>query len=148
MTNIRSATREPVGASGSVARESLIWCIIVCHLVLMNGCMTTRQASVQGDEIPSSGNSKILRVILKNGSMITFNDDGGKLIEKTTAQGAYRAIVGVSEEGKVIEIDPRLAVDVKIESKSANVGGTILLVLGIASVVGAAVLIELLSHIH
>jgi hypothetical protein len=129
-------------------RVLFIWLLIMSHLMLINGCMTTRQASVQEDQIPESGTAKIRRVILKTGEIVVFDADGGRLIEKTTVEKAYRAIVGVSVEGKVIEIDPILAIDVQIETKSVNIVGSILLGLGVASVAGAIVLIEALSHIH
>jgi hypothetical protein len=110
--------------------------------------MTTRQASVQGEQIPTSGKTKICRVILKTGEIVVFDADGGRLIEKATVEKAYRAIVGVSMDGKVVEIDPNLAIDVQIETKSVNIVGLVLLGLATASVVGAIVLIEALSHIH
>lgn len=127
--------------NGRPLQELLVWFLIVCHLVLVTGCTATRQVSVEGSQIPSLGNAKILRLILKNGEIVQFNKDGGRYVEGSTRDKSYRAIVGLNLESKAVEVDPNLAVDVQIETRSIDVGKTLLLVLWIPAAVAGVYLV-------
>ena len=133
----------------SRCRQSVIWLLIVSHLLFAVGCTTTHQLSIVEDQIPQNENAKILRVILKSGETVRFNIEGGRYIEKPMADKLYRAIVGVTVEGKVVEIVPEKAVDIQIETKSFNVVGTLLLGLFVISAAAFGLLVALLSgHSH
>jgi hypothetical protein len=107
-----------------------------------------RRVSITEDQIPQHANAKILRVILKNGDIIQFNKDGGRYIEKPLADRLYKAIVGVTMEAKVVEISPDKVLDIRIETKSENVLGTLFLVLSAAAGTVFAIIIIALGSSH
>ena len=131
---MRKNQKNTTGFSSASSR-AFIWFLIVSHLVFAVGCKTTQTASVSGDQIPAGGNIKILRVILKSGETIVFNKDGGKYFEKPMTDKPYRAIIGVTGDGKAVEINPEKILDIFFETESTNV--TVSIFLGIIS--GAAV---------
>jgi hypothetical protein len=113
------------------ARELLVWFLIVNHLMLVNGCTSSQQVSLEGRQLPKIGRVKILRVVLRSGGIVQFDEAGGRYVEKPSAGKLYCAIVGTTVASKAVDIDPNLAVEVQIEKNSFDAANTLLLLLGI-----------------
>lgn len=116
-------------------------------LILIScGCSETTREFISRDDLRSSDDIKVLSVMLKDGSIVAFNDEGGKYVEHFNESRFYRAIVGITWTGKSVELKPDSVVQVQIERYEENVGGTVLLViLGAAAAVGAYFLLLVLA---
>ena len=109
----------------SVYSRAFIWFLIISHLVFVIGCTTAQVTSVSTDKIPAGEGVKILRVSLKSGETILFNEDGGKYIEKQNADTLSRVIVGITPDEKVVKIGFEKVQDVQIETRTSDTRGSI-----------------------
>jgi len=102
--------------------------------------------SVSRSELDRATDSKVLSVLLIDGTIVTFTPEGGRYIERIGESQLYRSIVGVTTAGKVIEIHPDSTLEIQTEREVANVPATVLLViLGVAATVGGFFLLLALS---
>ncbi len=118
--------------------------LTVCLILVLGGCTKAARESISSEELVTSDEMKVLSVILTNGTIITFDSNGGRYIEQQGQVRFYRAIVGMTSEGSAVEVEPDSALEIRIEKKEADEAATVLLaVLGACLATGAILLILL-----
>ena len=131
MSNQREGTRNQ--------KRGFVFFLIVSHLVMVIGCTSTRQTTLMDGEMPATQGAKIVSVTLKTGDIVQFDNEGGRYVEKMKEEKSYRAIVGLTESNKHIEIDPQTVLELKIETKESSGGGSFLVGMLVGMPLGVAV---------
>jgi hypothetical protein len=93
-------------------------------------CTSTRVEHFPVDEFEYFFNRPILSVTMKDGSTVTFNRDAGRYSEEWTDGRVSRHVIGADVERRALDVDLSKALEVSVEYKSSDTGGTILTVLG------------------
>jgi hypothetical protein len=121
-------------------RQVLVGLLIVAHVVMIAGCVTTSRVTLPGSQIPVGMNYKITTVIMKDGEIHQFDNDGGMYVEREGK--ASRVIVGTTH-GQRMEIDPEKVLEVRFEHSESSGGGSFIagLLLGMPVGVGVFYLI-------
>lgn len=121
--------------------------LIFLHLILISGCTTTKQSTYLTDELRYPQGGKIIQVDLKNGEILKFDKDGGSYIETVKNNRLYRGIVGVTVDGRPVDIDIDSVLEVRLERQETNVLGTVVIItLAIPAALFAALIVELTVH--
>jgi hypothetical protein len=121
-------------------KQSLAALLIAAHIVTIAGCVTTSRVTLPGSEIPVGMNYKITTVIMKDGEVLQFDNEGGMYVEREGK--ASRVIVGTTH-GQRMEIDPEKVLEVRFEHSESSGGGSFIagLLLGMPLGVGVFYLI-------
>ena len=118
--------------------------LVLLHLLHISGCSTTKQSTQLPDELRYPDRGKIVKVVMKNGNICTFDKDGGKFIESVNNKTLHRGIFGVNANGQAVDMSIDSVLEVQVERQEANVVGTVLLItLGIPVVLLAAAVVAL-----
>ena len=130
--------------SGTFVRAALCLLLSVLHLVLISGCTTKEQITYHPAELNPSLQAKILIVVLKSGELVRFDAAGGNYIETERNGRLYRGIVGITADGRAVDVDLESASEVRLERTEVSTAGTIVLIaLGVPAVLFAALLVSL-----
>lgn len=121
---------------------------LLCFVILVfGGCTKTVRESVSREEIgPFNFETKVLSVILIDGTIITFNSEGGHFVPRGDRMESSFVILGKSFDEKTIEVSPDSTIDISLERVESDVPSTVLLViLGAAAAAGAVILALILA---
>jgi hypothetical protein len=103
----------------------VVWLLIVTHVVALSGCATTTTITLPPSVIPVASDIRIASVVLKDGTIIEFDVNRGMYVDKVADGTPVRAIVGKAR-GRIVEIDPQTAKEVRFEQTTSNAGGSFL----------------------
>ena len=76
------------------AYASVILLLILCSVVVSNGCTRAVRESISPVDLDPSQESRVLSVILANGAIVMFDSSGGHFIEQRRESRLNRRIVG------------------------------------------------------
>ena len=111
-----------------LSHKSLLWTLIVLHLVTISGCAVTKRVALPANEIPLGADYKITTTILKDGQIIEFDSKGGLYVEKRLEGVVHRVIAG-TVHGEKVEMDSEEVLEVRFETTGTGgsfAGGVLL----------------------
>ncbi len=109
-------------------KAPLLLCILY---VLFVGCHTIKEYSYVATDAQSFRDQPINAVTLKNGSIQTFNDIGGRFYEENDANGiSKKKVIGFDEQNNLINLDLENILEVQTQVRSFNVLGTYIFIIG------------------
>ena len=123
-------------------KKATVWLTLCGYLLSLSGCTTTKELRAEPGDILAMKTGRIVGAISKAGEVITFNRDGGHLVERPRGNTMYRPIVGVTDSARAVELDPDSLLEVKIEQREANTLGTNIVIALVVIGVGAGVFIN------
>lgn len=129
-------------------RRSIVFVLIFLHIVLVVGCTSSVNNTLLRDELAMWTGEKIVELTLDNGSIVVFNNDGGRLIRRQNGTEAKTTIVGTTNYDEVVQIDLNSVLGAKIERSEFNTGSTILLTLSLTVGVFFTLLIIAFSNMR
>ncbi|HET9135510.1 MAG TPA: hypothetical protein VFO76_02645 [Candidatus Kapabacteria bacterium] len=109
------------------------------------GCQSSKEASFLSRDVSSYQNKRITMITLKNGSVIEFDNVGGRYFEEKSDTGMVRRIIGFSPSNDQLTFEISKVLEVRTRTTETDGAGTFLLVLLTASVVVTLVFIAALS---
>jgi len=111
------------------------------------GCTSTFDNMIIRDELAMWSGEKIVALTLNNGSVVSFNDDGGRIVRKQNGTETKTTIDGVTNYDERVQIDLNNIVGAKIERSEFSAGRSMLLLLALLSGVLFTLLMIALSSI-
>jgi hypothetical protein len=108
------------------------------------GCQSTKEASFLSRDVSSYQNKRITMITLKNGSVIEFDNVGGRYFEEKSDTGMVRRIIGFSPTNDQLTFEISKVLEVRTRATETDGPGTfltILLVVGAIAILGILALI-------
>lgn len=121
--------------------------ICAVYAVCIAGCTSTFDHPLIRDELAMWSGAKIVSLTLDNGSVVSFNDEGGRLIRVQQGKETKAAIAGITNYDEHIQIDLNTVVGAKVERSEFSVERSALLILTLLTGVLVTLLIIALSSI-
>lgn len=128
-----------------VPPRGLLLLFLSCLSVTLWVCTSTSHVHYPAANFEAYHDMSITAVIMKDGERITFNNVGGRYIEEWNMDKVSRHVIGVSDEGRALNIDLAKALEVEALYKTSSTGGTILAILGIVVLAFVAIVVTYLA---
>lgn len=94
--------------------------IVTACAVCIAGCTSTFDQSLIRDELAMWSDEKIVSLTLDNGSVISFNEEGGRIVRKYHGSETITTIVGITNHDERVQIDLNTIIGAKIERTEFN----------------------------
>ena len=120
----------------NLLKRVLIMFMATVYLSCAFGCSHSVQRTIMKEEFTGKDKKKITFVEMTDGRSIAFSEQGGRYVERAlNGRDVYRAIVGVTMDGRMVELDSNEILKAVTEGNEIDIGLTILLVVAVTPII-------------
>lgn len=120
----------------NLLKRVLIMFMATVYLSCAFGCSHSVQRTIMKEEFTGKDKKKITFVEMTDGRSIAFSEQGGRYVERAlNGRDVYRAIVGVTMDGRMVELDSNEILKAVTEENEIDIGLTILVVVTVTPII-------------
>ena len=112
-----------------MVRRTIAVTTLLAYSFWVAGCTSTVHETVIRDELSAWTKDKISEITLDNGTVLRFDETGGRFNQKVTGQTTRTMIIGYTWDKKIVEVDLENVLGAKIERTETDAGRTTLLII-------------------